>query len=66
MGRKQFRFTSQRVGGWCKPMGMVLYILAPELFRRTDSSRERVAALCAKALLEAEGCFRTAEPGGTA
>ena len=47
MGRKQFRFTSQRVGGWCKPMGMVLYILAPELFRRTDSSRERAAALCA-------------------
>ncbi len=47
MGRKQSRFTSQRVGGWCKPMGMALYILTPELFRRTDSSRERAAALCA-------------------
>ena len=35
MGRKQFRFTSQRVGGWGKPMGMALYILTPELFRRT-------------------------------
>ena len=54
-GEKTVPVHLQRVGGWCKPMVMALCILAPELFRRTDSSRKRVAALCAKALVEAEG-----------